>query len=40
VSTWPGELEAKRARSLGFPGDTDFDAVIRQHIEDQRRAPA
>ncbi|MDQ3215302.1 MAG: SDR family oxidoreductase [Pseudomonadota bacterium] len=39
VSTWPGELEAKRAKSLGFPGDTDFDAVIRQHIEDQRRAP-
>ncbi|MBA2546940.1 MAG: SDR family oxidoreductase [Burkholderiaceae bacterium] len=40
VSTWPGELEAQRARSFGFPGDTDFDAVIRQHIEDQRRAPA
>jgi len=39
VSTWPGELEAKRARSLGFPGDTDFDAVIRQHLEDQRGVP-
>ena len=37
VSTWPGELEAQRAKLLGFPGDTDFDAVIRQHIEDQRR---
>lgn len=32
VSTWPGELNASRARALGFPSDTDFEAVIRQHL--------
>ena len=32
VSTWPGELDASRARALGFPSDTDFEAVIRQHL--------
>ena len=32
VSTWPGELDASRARALGFPSDTDFEAVIRQHM--------
>ncbi len=32
VSTWPGELNASRARALGFPSDTDFEAVIRQHM--------
>jgi len=32
VSTWPGELNASRARALGFPSDTDFETVIRQHL--------
>lgn len=35
VATWPGNLEAARARSLGFPCDTSFDDVIRQHITDE-----
>ncbi len=35
VSTWPGELDASRANALGFPSDTDFDDVIRQHIRDE-----
>jgi len=34
VSTWPGELDTARARALGFPGDVDFDEVIRQHMRD------
>lgn len=32
VSTWPGQLEASRANSLGFPRDADFESVIRQHM--------
>lgn len=35
VSTWPGELDASRANTLGFPRDTDFDDIIRQHMRDE-----
>jgi nucleoside-diphosphate-sugar epimerase len=34
VATWPGELEASRARELGFPRDTNFDDIIRRYIEE------
>lgn len=40
VSTWPGELDATRARTLGFPGDQKFDDVIRQHMRYMASAPA
>jgi nucleoside-diphosphate-sugar epimerase len=33
VDTWPGELEAARARSLGFPRDENFDAIVRAYVE-------
>ncbi len=32
VATWPGELEASRARTLGFPSDDNFDEIIRRYI--------
>jgi D-erythronate 2-dehydrogenase len=32
VGTWPGAWDTTRARALGFPGDTSFDAVIRAHM--------
>jgi nucleoside-diphosphate-sugar epimerase len=32
VATWPGELQAARARSLGFPADDNFDEIIRRYI--------
>ncbi len=32
VATWPGELEASRARRLGFPSDDNFDEIIRRYI--------
>jgi nucleoside-diphosphate-sugar epimerase len=32
VSTWPGKIDAARARGLGLLPDTDFDAVIRDYI--------
>ena len=35
VSTWPGALDSRRARALGFPCDENFDDVIRQHIRDE-----
>jgi nucleoside-diphosphate-sugar epimerase len=34
ANTWPGRLDDTRARALGFPVDTDFDTIIRQHIAD------
>lgn len=34
VATWPGACDATRARALGFPGETDFDAVVRRYIRD------
>lgn len=37
VSSWPGELNAARALSLGFSVDHDFAAIIRMHIEESAR---
>jgi hypothetical protein len=34
VHTWPGSIDAARARALGFPSDESVDAIIRQYIED------
>jgi nucleoside-diphosphate-sugar epimerase len=35
VGSWPAAWDASRARSLGFDGDADFDAIVRSHIEDE-----
>jgi D-erythronate 2-dehydrogenase len=35
VATWPGLLQADRARVLGFPSDESFDAIIRQYMADE-----
>ncbi len=35
VSTWPGELDTRKARALGFPCDENFEVVIRQYIRDE-----
>ena len=32
VDTWPGTLDAARARSLGFPQDENFDAIVRAYV--------
>ena len=44
VSTWPGAWDTTRALALGFPTDQNFDAVIRQYIDEemvsQQRTPA
>jgi nucleoside-diphosphate-sugar epimerase len=33
VDTWPGTLDANRARELGFPHDEHFDAIVRAYVE-------
>jgi hypothetical protein len=33
VDTWPGTLDASRARALGFPHDENFDAIVRAYVE-------
>jgi nucleoside-diphosphate-sugar epimerase len=33
VDTWPGMLDASRARELGFPHDENFDAIVRAYVE-------
>lgn len=35
VSGWAEQLEAKRARDLGFRAETTFDDIIRAHIDDE-----
>jgi D-erythronate 2-dehydrogenase len=35
VAGWPQAFEAKRARALGFVGETSFDEIIAIHIEDE-----
>ncbi|HTN98242.1 MAG TPA: D-erythronate dehydrogenase [Nordella sp.] len=35
VSGWPRDFEAKRASALGFKAETNFDEIIRIHIEDE-----
>lgn len=35
VDSWPGRVEAVRARKLGFQADRDFDEIVRAHIEDE-----
>lgn len=35
VSGWPTNFDARRARELGFTAETNFDEIIRIHIEDE-----
>ena len=35
VSGWATDFDARRARELGFVAETDFDEIIRIHIEDE-----
>ena len=40
VDTWPGTLDASRARELGFPHDQNFDAIVRAYVESRARLRA
>lgn len=35
VAGWPQAFDTKRALSLGFVPDADFDSIIRTYIEDE-----
>jgi len=36
VRAWPGRLDNSRALGLRFPADSDFDAIVRQHVDRNR----
>jgi nucleoside-diphosphate-sugar epimerase len=40
VATWPGRLDSRRARSMGFEADPSIDAIIQAFIEDDLRPAA
>ena len=35
-ATWPGALDDRRARDLGFTADRDFDEVVRQYADERK----
>jgi D-erythronate 2-dehydrogenase len=35
VAGWPTAFDARRARGMGFEGDSDFASIIRAHVEDE-----
>jgi len=35
VAGWPRDFDPRRARALGFSAETDFEEIIRIHIEDE-----
>jgi nucleoside-diphosphate-sugar epimerase len=35
VAGWPQNFDTTRAHAIGFRADTDFDAIIRAHVEDE-----
>jgi D-erythronate 2-dehydrogenase len=39
VESWPSQVQAPRARALGFTADPDFDAIVRAHIQDTAAMP-
>ncbi len=36
VEGWPQRIEARRARELGFKGESSFDEIVRIHIDEDR----
>jgi nucleoside-diphosphate-sugar epimerase len=35
IAGWPRNFDARRARALGFQAETDFEEIIRVHVEDE-----
>jgi nucleoside-diphosphate-sugar epimerase len=35
IESWPRAFDARRARELGFRAESDFDEIVRVHIEDE-----
>jgi nucleoside-diphosphate-sugar epimerase len=37
VKTWPVRFRTERALAMGFAADTDFDSIVRDHLENEKR---
>jgi D-erythronate 2-dehydrogenase len=37
VKTWPVRFRTERAAAMGFTADADFDSIVRDHIENEKR---
>ena len=35
VAGWPGRFDARRAAALGFRAESDFEEIVRVHVEDE-----
>jgi len=35
IAGWPERVKAQRALSLGFKAETNFEDIVRAHIEDE-----
>lgn len=40
VQSWPAQVQAKYAESLGFKADDNFESIIQAHIEDTQKVMA
>jgi len=38
VRSWPGDVAWERARALGLENNADFDAIVREYIEENPQA--
>ena len=36
VKTWPIRFRTERANAMGFKADSDFESIVRQHLENER----
>jgi nucleoside-diphosphate-sugar epimerase len=40
VKTWPVRFRTERANAMGFTADGDFESIVRDHIENEKRSVA
>jgi hypothetical protein len=36
VKTWPVRFRTERALAMGFKADSDFESIVRDHIENEK----
>jgi nucleoside-diphosphate-sugar epimerase len=39
VTRWPGRFRTERAHRLGLPTDASFEAMVREHVQEQSASP-
>jgi len=40
VETWPVRFRTERALDMGFKPDTNFESIVREHVDNEKRAAA